>query len=114
VAHIRKLGERRYQARWIDPDGRECSKIFSRRTDAEDKLKEVEHSMLEGSYIDHKNPITVTQYAKQWSATRPHRSTTATRWTNDGHRRNLITARRHRALSEACFLLVAGVGFEPT
>jgi site-specific recombinase XerD len=35
--------------------------------------------MLEGSYINHKNPIAVAQYAKQWSATRPHRSTTATR-----------------------------------
>jgi hypothetical protein len=69
MAHIRKLGERRYQARWVDPDGRECSKIFSRRTDAEDKIKEVEHSKLEGSYIDHKNPLTVAQYAKQWSTT---------------------------------------------
>jgi hypothetical protein len=49
MAHIRKLGERRYQARWVDPDGRECSKIFSRRTDAEDKIKEVEHSKLDGS-----------------------------------------------------------------
>jgi hypothetical protein len=47
MAHIRKLGERRYQARWVDPDGRECSKIFSRRTDAEDKIKEVEHSKLD-------------------------------------------------------------------
>src|SRR4029450_2864274 len=79
MAHIRKLGERRYQARCVDPDGRECSKISSRRTDAEDKIKEVEHSKLDGSYIDHKNPITVAQYAKQWSTTRPHRSTTATR-----------------------------------
>jgi hypothetical protein len=79
MAHIRKLGERRYQARWVDPDGRECSKIFSRRTDAEDKIKEVDHSKLDGSYIDHKNPITVAQYAKKWSTTRPHRSTTATR-----------------------------------
>jgi hypothetical protein len=42
MAHIRKLGERRYQARWVDPDSGECSKIFSRRTDAEDKIKEVE------------------------------------------------------------------------
>lgn len=81
MAHIRKLGERRCQARWVDPDGRECSKIFSRRTDAEDKIKEGEHSKLDGSYIDidHKNPITVAQYAKQWSTIRPHRSTTATR-----------------------------------
>lgn len=79
MAHIRKLGERRYQARWGDPDGRECSKIFSRRTDAEDKIKKVEHCKLDGSYVDHKNPITVAQYATQWSATRPHRSTTATR-----------------------------------
>jgi hypothetical protein len=27
---------------------------------------------------------------------------------------NLINARRHRGLSEASFLVVAGVGFEPT
>ena len=65
MAHVRKLGERRYQARCVDPDGRECSKIFSRRTDAEDKIKEVEHSKLDGSYVDHKNPITVAQYAKR-------------------------------------------------
>ena len=68
MAYIRKLGERRYQARWVDP---ECSKIFSRRTDAEDKIKEVEHSKLDGSYIDLKNPITVAQYATQWSTTHP-------------------------------------------
>jgi hypothetical protein len=49
VAHIRTLGERRYQARRVDPDGRECSKIFSRRTDAVDKIKEIEHSKLDGS-----------------------------------------------------------------
>jgi hypothetical protein len=79
MAHIRKLGERRYQARWVDLDGRECSKIFSRRIDVEDKIKEVEHSKLDGIYIDHKDPITVAQYAKQWSITRPHRSTTVTR-----------------------------------
>ena len=41
MAHIRKLGQRRYQAHWVDLDGRECSKIFSRRTDAEDKIKKL-------------------------------------------------------------------------
>jgi hypothetical protein len=79
MGHIRKLGERRYQARRVDPNGRECSKIFTRRTDAEDKITQVEASKLDGSYVDHKNKITVVESARDCAATRPHRSTTAKR-----------------------------------
>jgi hypothetical protein len=68
MVRIGKLGERRYQARWVDPNGRECSKIFTRRTIAEDKITEVEASKLDDSYVDHKNKITVAKYARDRAA----------------------------------------------
>lgn len=43
---------RRWKARYLDPDGRERSKSFARKADAERFLTEVEHSKLEGSYLD--------------------------------------------------------------
>jgi hypothetical protein len=44
---------------------------LQRRTDVEDKIKEVEHSKLDGSHVDLKNPITVAPYPKEWSASPP-------------------------------------------
>lgn len=43
---------RRWKARYLDPDGRERSKSFARKVDAERFLTEVEHSKLAGSYLD--------------------------------------------------------------
>jgi integrase len=43
---------RRWKARYLDPDGRERSKAFARKVDAEKFLTEVEHSKLAGSYLD--------------------------------------------------------------
>jgi hypothetical protein len=36
-------------------------------------------AVLAGGYVNQKNDTTVTQYAKQWAATRPHRELTAVR-----------------------------------
>jgi hypothetical protein len=64
MGHIGKLGGRRYQARWVDPKAvGSAPKIFTRRTVAEDKITELEASKLDGSYVDHKNKITVAEYA---------------------------------------------------
>src|SRR3712207_5496776 len=79
MGHIQKRAERKYRARWLDPDGRERSKTFTRRSDAERHLAAVEGAKLTGSYIDQTNRTTVAEYAKLWAATRPHRPTTATR-----------------------------------
>jgi hypothetical protein len=38
-------------------------KIFTPRTVAEDKIAELEASRLDGSYVDHKNKITVAECA---------------------------------------------------
>jgi integrase len=79
MGHIQKRSDRKYQARWLDPDGRERAQTFTRKIDAENHLKHVEGAVLHNRYVDLSNKITVTEYARQWAATRPHRATTAAR-----------------------------------
>ena len=79
MSHIQKRADRRYRARWLDPDGRERSRTFTRKADAERHLAAVEGAKLSGAYVSDANPVTVGEYARQWAATRPHRQTTATR-----------------------------------
>jgi integrase len=79
VGHIQKRGDRKYQARWLDPDGRERAQTFPRKVDAERHLASVEGAKLTGTYVDRSNMITVSEYARQWAAARPHRESTAAR-----------------------------------
>jgi integrase len=79
MGHVQKRGDRKYLARWLDPDGRERAKTFTRKSDAERHLAAVEGAKLAGTYVDHADRTTVEQYARQWAATRPHRPTTAAR-----------------------------------
>lgn len=54
MAWIRKRPGRAkpYEARWRDPDGRERSRSFDRKLDAQRFLATVEADKLRGSYID--------------------------------------------------------------
>jgi integrase len=55
VAHIdrrKRSGTVRYVARYIDPAGRERSKSFTRRKDAEAYLTEIEAAKLKGTWVD--------------------------------------------------------------
>jgi hypothetical protein len=79
MSHIQKRADRRYRARWLDPDGRERSRTFTRRAGAERHLTAVEGAKLSGAHVSDANPVTVSEYARQWAATRPHRPTTAVR-----------------------------------
>jgi integrase len=79
VGHIQKRGDRKYQAHWLDPDGRERAQTFPRKVDAERHLASVEGAKLTGTYVDRSNMITVSEYARQWAAARPHRESTAAR-----------------------------------
>src|SRR5215217_6058038 len=78
-SHIQKRADRRYRARWLDPDGRERSRTFTRKADAERYLAALEGAKLSGAYVNDANPVTVGEYARKWAANRPHRRTTATR-----------------------------------
>jgi hypothetical protein len=79
MSHIQRRADRRYRARWLNPDGRERSQTFARRAGAERHLAAVEGAKLSGAYVNDTNPVTVGEYARKWAATRPHRQTTATR-----------------------------------
>jgi hypothetical protein len=78
VGHIQKRGDK-YQARWIDDQGRERAETFRRKGDAERHIAAVEGAKLTGTYVDRSNMITVSEYARQWAAARPHRESTAAR-----------------------------------
>jgi integrase len=70
VAHIEKRGRRRWRARYRGPDGRERSKTFERRADAEQYLASIEHSKSTGVYVDPSGGrVTVREWATQWLET---------------------------------------------
>jgi integrase len=52
VAHIENRGKARWRARYIDPSGRERSRTFRRKAEAENFLTTVENGKLRGDWID--------------------------------------------------------------
>lgn len=79
----------RWRARWFDPDGRERSRSFARKLDAEQFLAGVESDKSRGLYVDPAaGRITLAEYAKQWQAAQVHRASSAD--TFDSHLRNHI------------------------
>lgn len=58
----------RWMARWVDDEGKERSKSFSRKTDASDHLKTVIGAQVAGTYVDPKlGKITFNSFCKEWS-----------------------------------------------
>lgn len=68
-----------WRARWRDAEGRQRSKSFSRRGDAERYVVKVEAELQRGDYVDPHDTTTVAAYARQWAAGRPHRPSTVRR-----------------------------------
>lgn len=59
-----------YEARWRDPDGRERSRSFDRKLDAQRFLVTVEADKLRGSYVDpNAGKVTLQAFAESWLAT---------------------------------------------
>jgi integrase len=73
VAHIEKRlrgSKLTYRARYRDPAGRERSKTFTRRVDAERFVVEVEHAKSRGAWVDPTlGRITFAAWLDQWWAT---------------------------------------------
>ena len=79
----------RWRARYFDPNGRERSRTFTRKSDAEKFLAGVESDKSRGLYVDPSaGRITVGEYALAWQAAQVHRRTTAAAF--DSHLRNHI------------------------
>lgn len=79
MAHVERRGADRWRARYRTPDGRERSRTFRRKVDAERFLTSVEHEKLSGSYVDPAaGRLTFRDYAEQWREVQIHRAATAT------------------------------------
>lgn len=75
MAHIRRhpVDNTKWQVRYIDPSGRERSKTFRRKTDAEKYLVHVEARKQRAEWIDPSQSATrLGEWATKWMETRTH------------------------------------------
>lgn len=92
MAHIRRHpnANGRWQVRYVDPRGKERSKNFSRKSDAERFLHTVETDKLRGEWVDPRlGRINFTDWAAEVEATRLNRRV-STRTRDDAYLRSLI------------------------
>lgn len=78
MANIQKRPNGKWRARYRDQDGREHSRHFDRKVDAQRWIDEVTASVITGRYVDPrsaKKPF--KEYAEEWRANQPHRPSTA-------------------------------------
>lgn len=67
MSSIRKRPDGAWRARYRDHDGKEHSRHFARKIDAETWLKEVDAALLSGLYVDPRRArITVAQWCDEW------------------------------------------------
>jgi integrase len=70
MAHVEKRGAGRWRARYRGPDGRELSRTFDRRTDADRWLASVETSKARGEWVDPAlGRCTFASWVEEWSTT---------------------------------------------
>lgn len=74
MAHVRKHPKSgRWQVRYRDPAGRERSRNFKRKVDANKFMVTVSADVIRGDYIDARlGRATVTEMAERWCSTRSH------------------------------------------
>jgi integrase len=80
MAHVEKRGPNRWRARYRAPDGRERSRTFTRRVDAERFLATVEVDKARGSWTDPQAArLTFAEWVERYEATTHKRPTTSAR-----------------------------------
>jgi integrase len=73
-------GDKPWQARWLEPDGRERTKAFAMKGAAEDHLTTVANQQLTGTYIDvEAGRTTCGEWIDRWLDDTPKRETTRAR-----------------------------------
>lgn len=87
MAHVQDRGKQhrlRWQARYRDPSGREKSKSFERKIDADRFLLSIESAKLQGGYVDPRaGKVTFESYAEGWRSRQLWRESTAVRIESD-------------------------------
>lgn len=78
MASVAKRPDGRWRARYRDESGREHSRHFAKRVDAQRWLDEITAAVVTGTYVDPRaGRETVQQYAERWRETQDHRPGTA-------------------------------------
>lgn len=99
VAHVEKRGPGRWRARYRDPSGRELSRTFERKADAERFLALTEADKAQGAWIDPAAGRTsFGAYARQWQQAQVHRGTTADQ-VDSNLRNHILPTFEHRSLA---------------
>lgn len=79
MASVQKRPDGKWRARYRDPDGREHSKHFDRKIDANQWLLGIRSSMQRGEYLDPSGAkVTIGAYFAEWSERQVWADTTAT------------------------------------
>jgi hypothetical protein len=101
VAHVQKRnqgGKTTWRARVRLPDGRERSRSFDRKVDAERWVVETQAQLNRGNVIDPRaGQITLAEYAGQWQAAQMYRPSTA-EVTASRLRRHVLPTFGHRPI----------------
>ena len=80
MASIKRRDDGVWRARYRDASGREHSKHFARKVDAQRWLDETTAAVVTGQYVDPRaGKVTVRQYAEQWQAAQSWRPKTSSR-----------------------------------
>ena len=70
MAHVQKRGPSRWRARYRGPDGRERSKTFERRSDAERWIASMEVAKVRGEWVDPAlGRCTFASWVEEWAPT---------------------------------------------
>src|SRR5437773_6254988 len=78
VAHVEKRGKKKYRARYRGPDGKELSRTFERKVDAEQFLNATEVAKTRGEWVEPSvRKTTVGDLGAQLLATKGDRNTAA-------------------------------------
>jgi hypothetical protein len=78
-----------WRAMWRDHDGKQRSKSFDRKSDAQKHLSTIEADLLRGTYVDPRaGQVTLAEFAEDWMTKQEWRP--ATRTLADSHMRNHI------------------------
>lgn len=89
MAHIQDRGkehDRRWQARYRDPSGKERTKTFTRKLDARRWLDETTADVLTGRYVDPRaGRVTLRTFAEGWLAAQTFDVTTRSNVTSRLH-----------------------------
>ncbi len=92
------LGPVHWRARYRDPEGRQRSRTFARKADADRWLRGVLGDIVRGDYLDPAGSRTeFGEYAELWRTSQVHRATTAQTVESD-LRLHLLPAFEHRSL----------------